>query len=122
MKTILLKLITLSFFLLGTSKIIAQKKYTSTKNIDLLIKKKREYNKEYGSPYKIQLYNGVEDQAKKIKQDFERIYTWISVKLKYEAPDWKVQVGDYQTRLEADIDLNKFRDKFTGAIVVKNIN
>ncbi len=121
MKITLFKLMMLSLFFIGTSEITAQKKYTDSKHIKTLIQKKREYNKMFGSPYKIQLYNGSEQKAKQIKEDFERAYTWVSVKLTYEAPDWKVQVGDYQNRLEADIDLNKFRTKFNGAIIIKNI-
>jgi hypothetical protein len=37
--------------------------------------------------------------------------------LSYESPEWKVRVGNYKTRLEADRALLKFKEKFTGAIV-----
>ncbi len=119
MKTIFINIAVISFILLGTTKISAQNKYTDNKNIISLIKKKREYNKENGSQFKIQLYNGNEKKARAVKKQFERVYYWINTNLKFESPDWKVQVGDYQTRLEADKDLNKFRNKFTGAIIIK---
>jgi len=41
-----------------------------------------------------------------------------SSKLVYNSPEWKVQVGTYKTKLEADKDLIKFQKKFTGIIVV----
>jgi len=39
-------------------------------------------------------------------------------KLVYYAPEWKVQVGNYKTKLEADKDLIKFQEKFSGIIVI----
>jgi hypothetical protein len=36
----------------------------------------------------------------------------------YNSPEWKVQVGNYKTKLEADKDLIKFQKKITGIIVV----
>ncbi|MCH2034713.1 MAG: SPOR domain-containing protein [Tenacibaculum sp.] len=40
-------------------------------------------------------------------------------KLKYEAPEWKVQVGKYYSKIEADRALNKIKEKFSGAIVIR---
>lgn len=96
----------------------AQAKYTDNKDIISLIEKKREYNKHNGSGYRIQLYNGLEKRARsfrgRFKVEFPRIYT----KLSYDEPEWKIQVGNYKTRLQADRALNKIREKFNGAIVV----
>lgn len=89
-----------------------------SKQIDALLKKKREYNRYNGTGFRIQLYNGAEKRAKNIKARFEREFYGIYTKLKYETPDWKVQVGSYKTRLDADRALNRIREKFSGAIVI----
>ncbi|PIE99616.1 MAG: hypothetical protein CR961_00165 [Polaribacter sp.] len=119
MKTFFVNVAVISFFLLGTTKVSAQNKYTDNKNITSLIKKKREYNKQIEANFEIQLYNGFEKKAKEIKLDFEKTFQNTNARLKFESPDWKVQVGNYQTRLEADRALNKVRTKFTGAIIIK---
>ncbi|WGH74096.1 SPOR domain-containing protein [Tenacibaculum tangerinum] len=96
----------------------AQSKHTDNENIISLIEKKRTYNKNNGTGYRIQLYNGLERRAKSIRNRFQIEYPDIYTKLSYKAPEWKVQVGNYKTRLHADRALNKIREKFDGAIVV----
>jgi len=38
----------------------------------------------------------------------------------YKSPEWKTQVGNFTTRLEADRILNIISEKFTGAIVLED--
>ncbi|WP_299106487.1 SPOR domain-containing protein [uncultured Tenacibaculum sp.] len=97
----------------------AQSKLTNDKSINSLIEKKREFNKRNKIGYRIQLYNGLERTAKSIRGRFRVEYPNISTKLSYESPEWKIQVGNYKTRLDADRALNKIREKFSGAIVVR---
>lgn len=108
------------FFLLlfGVFGVSAQSNYTNNKNINSLLEKKREYNRYNSTGYRIQLYNGFEKQAKSIRNRFENQYPGVYTKLTYEQPDWKIQVGNYKTRLHADRALNRIREKFSGAIVV----
>ena len=86
--------------------------------INDVLKQRIEYNKENRDTkgYKIQLYNGNETKAYQIKGNFQVAYGIIAV-LSYESPEWKVRVGNYKTRLEADRALLKIKEKFTGAIV-----
>ena len=103
---------------IGVFNINAQDNYTENKDIKSLIKKKRAYNKNNGTGYRIQLYNGLETKAKSLRYRFQVEYPGVYTKLKYDQPDWKAQVGNYKTRLQADKALNKIREKFNGAIVV----
>lgn len=96
----------------------AQNETNSTQEIKSLIAKKRAFNKEYGFGYRIQLYNGAEQNARKIRARFKIEFPNNVTKLVYSAPEWKVQVGNYKTKLEADKDLLKFREEFSGIIVV----
>jgi hypothetical protein len=115
------KLLTLPliFILFTTSySICSQNKTNSSKEIKSLILKKRFFNKEFGFGYRIQLYNGNEQEARKFRARFKVEYPNIYSKLAYNAPEWKVQVGNYKTKLEADKDLIKFQEKFSAIIVI----
>lgn len=119
MKKIQLILPFLGLFLFSNNTINAQSKYTDNKEINSLLKKKRQYNKNNGVGYIIQLYNGSETRAKSIKNNFESDFNGVYTKLVYEAPDWKIQVGNYNSRLDADRALNTFKDKYNGGIIIK---
>ena len=88
--------------------------------INDVLKQRIEYNKtnRKGKGFKIQLYNGNETKAYQIKGNFQVAFGIVAV-LSYESPEWKVRVGNYKTRLEADRALLKFKEKFTGAIVLE---
>lgn len=103
---------------MGVFNINAQENYTDNKEIISLIEKKRNYNKHNGSGYRIQLYNGLEKKAKSLRYRFQVEYPGVYTKMKYDQPDWKAQVGNYKTKLQADRALNKIREKFNGAIIV----
>ena len=117
MKKTYKNLVLLAFFLLGFVNVNSQSNYTDNQSINSLLKKKRNYNKKNKTIYKIQLYNGTERRARNIKQNYMMKFPGVP-KLEYEAPEWKVQVGGYTTKLEADRALNKIKEKFSGAIVI----
>ncbi|MFD0760604.1 SPOR domain-containing protein [Lutibacter aestuarii] len=98
--------------------------YSQSENekITQLIEQKKAFNKENKSSivYKIQLYNGIEAEAYKIKRNFEAIYPEYSTNILYKAPEWKTQVGSFNTRLEADRILNIIKENFSGAIVLED--
>lgn len=88
--------------------------------IDAVLAQKRAYKKENptGKGYKIQLYNGDETTAYRIQKEFEVEFE-MAAELKYETPEWKVRVGNFLTRLEADRALLDIKKKFAGAIVLQ---
>ena len=96
----------------------SQNTTNKSKEIKSIISKKRSFNSTYGFGYRIQLYNGNEQKARKIKAHFTVEFPGNFSKLVYNAPEWKVQVGNYKTKLEADKYLIKFQEKFSGIIVV----
>jgi septal ring-binding cell division protein DamX len=116
-KTFLLSIVML-FAGLTTDKLVAQNSTNSSPQIKRLISKKRAFNKSYGYGYRIQVYYGNETKArtvlKKFKLEFPEVYT----KLDYDKPVWKVQVGNYKTKLEADKALLTFSEEFSGLIVI----
>ena len=71
-----------------------------------------------GEGYKIQLYYGSEQGAYGIKDKFNQLYPEIPAKLTFNTPDWKIQAGNYYTKLQADHDIVQFKIDFPGAIVI----
>ena len=86
---------------------------TEDDKIDNLIEKKIDYNKKNKNSvvFKIQLYNGNEQQAYKTKQKFTTEYPEYSTNIIYDAPEWKAHVGKFKTRLEADKVLKNYSRK-----------
>lgn len=87
-------------------------------DVESLITKKREFNKEYGFGFRIQIYYGDETKARSLQQKFKLNYPKVFTKLEYDRPYWKVKVGNYKSKLEADRATLIFSEKFSGLIVV----
>ena len=86
--------------------------------IEELISKKKGFNKDFGYGFRIQLYNGFEVEAKTTRAKFRIEFPEIKTYLIYRQPEWKIQVGIYKTKLEADRALLEIKREFSGAIVV----
>jgi hypothetical protein len=118
MKSKSISLLFLIVLLTTSYSAFSQNKTKKSSEIKSIISKKRSFNNTYGFGYRIQLYNGNEQKAKKFMALFSIEFPDNFSKLVYNAPEWKVQVGNYKTKLEADKDLIKFQEKFSGIIVV----
>ena len=98
--------------------------YSQSENekINDLIEQKIEYNKKNktSTVFKIQLYNGNETEAYKIKQNFTSVFPEYIPEVVYDKPEWKTQVGKFKTRLEADRVAKIVKEKFLGAIVLED--
>ncbi len=98
--------------------------YSQSENekIDNLIAQKKAFNKENKNSkvYKIQLYNGNEAQAYKIRRNFNASFPEYHAEVIYKEPEFKTRVGNFITRLEADRALNQIKEKFVGAIVLED--
>jgi len=94
-------------------------KIESSTEIDELISQKKDYNRNLGTikGYKIQLFYGNEKDAYEIKDEFKAIFPEISTKIIFSSPEWKVQVGNYKSRLEADNALVEIKIDFPNAII-----
>ena len=103
---------------LGTSAIYSQNKTNTSNEVKNLIDKKRSFNKQYGYGYRVQIYYGEETKARSIENKFKINFPNVYTKLDYDQPYWKVQVGNYKTKLEADKAVINFSEKFSGLIVI----
>ncbi|NQX86094.1 MAG: SPOR domain-containing protein [Flavobacteriaceae bacterium] len=69
--------------------------------------------------YKIQIFNGSHSGALKAKSDFEKLFTEWDIDLQYETPNYKIWIGDFRTRLEADRALVKVKKEIPNAFIFK---
>lgn len=68
--------------------------------------------------YKIQLYSGNLEDAEDVKKEFDDEFE-ISSTIKYETPNYKVWVGNYRTRLEADRAMLDISEVFEAAFIIR---
>lgn len=118
---ILSKKVLLSAFMIVFLSLNYSYAQTEAEKIDKLIEQKRSFNKKNKNigGFKIQLFNGNETQANKIKREFDVLFPEYSTNIRYKSPEWKTQVGPFKTRLEADRVLLIVKGKFLGAIVLE---
>ena len=105
-------------FVLSSQSTIGQENKSHDQVITEFISKKKDFNEKFGYGFRIQLYNGFEVEAKKIQARFKIDFPEIKSYIVYRQPEWKIQVGTYKTKLEADRALLEIKRKFSGAIVV----
>lgn len=71
--------------------------------------------------YRVQVYFGSErSKAQEIRTDFLQAYPEITAYMVYHQPYFKVRVGDFRTRLEAQGFLKKLGDRYTTAFIVQD--
>ena len=86
-----------------------------------LLEIKKDMNKDdkNSDRYKIQIYSGNLGSAESIKSKFENSNGKIRSQLVFETPNYKVWVGRFRTRLEAERALVDVQKKFTDAFIFK---
>lgn len=69
--------------------------------------------------YKIQIYNGDSENSKKILTDFRKDNKDLDATIIFSTPAYKVWVGNFKSRIEAERNLANLRKKYPNAIVIK---
>ena len=92
----------------------------SSARVNELVAQKMEYNKTVDSypGFKIQIYYGSEKECYEIKDEFRAMYPDIPTSIVFSTPQWKLQVGNYRTRLEADKSILAIKKEYPSAIVL----
>ncbi len=127
------KLIIIVFFIAyASSSIVAQMVdenkplVTCDAKIDSLLNLHIEYGKQYpiAQGYRIQILkvsgNEAIDIIEQSKTDFSEKYPDMPIYLTFNEPDYRVRVGDFRTRLEAEKFLKKINRKYSGAWVIQD--
>ena len=85
----------------------------------LKLKSEMTVNDELTDRYKIQLFYGNITEANKILGKYNSQYPEWKPKIVYESPNYKVWVGNFRNRLEADQALLQVQKSFPNAFVMK---
>lgn len=83
------------------------------------IKSKMEKNGDFSDRYKIQLYYGNLNKANDIMNKSKSNFKKWTTSIKWETPNYKVWLGNFRTRLEADRALKEIHGKFPSAFIFK---
>ena len=89
-----------------------------SEKLEQIIFLKKELNKKIQN-LKIQIYNGNRNQAEMIKEEYIKLFDDSTATVIYETPNYKVWIGSFFTRLEADKSLLKIRKKYKSAFIFR---
>ncbi len=84
----------------------------------LELKYEMSQDNEIGDRFKIQLFYGNNGEANDVIKDYRKKFDYPSL-IAYEAPNYKVWVGNFRNRLEADRALLKIKESFPSAFIPK---
>ena len=116
----IISLILLLSFLSGFSQ-KGEAQINKSEKLEKIIFLKKELNKKIQN-LKIQIYNGNRDQAEMIKEEYVKLFDDSTATMIYETPNYKVWIGNFFTRLEADKSLLKIRKKYNNLLFIMLIN
>ncbi len=82
-------------------------------------KRKISPNLLYNDRFKIQIYNGVSENAKKTLTEFKQEYKNIDGTIIFQTPNYKVWIGNFRTRMEAERNFNEIKDKYKNILLIR---
>ena len=69
--------------------------------------------------YKIQIFNGGSEIAKKTLNEFKQEFKNTDGTIVFNTPNYKVWVGYYRTRMEAERNLTEIQKKYKNVFLIK---
>ncbi len=100
-----------------TAKTNAQEQNTSLNQdpkFEQLLNEKRKINTSLtvNDSYKIQIFNGGSENAKKTLNDFRLEFKNIDATIVFNTPNYKVWVGNFKSRIEAEKNMAELKDRY----------
>lgn len=86
-----------------------------------LLNEKRKINSSItvNDRYKIQIFYGDNDKARKTLADFKRDFKTMDGTIIFESPTYKVWIGNFKSRIEAEKNLLDVKKKYPYALLIK---
>jgi uncharacterized protein YxjI len=111
-------------FCICTQKIYAQEGNTTVAQdpkFEQLLNEKRKINTSItvNDRYKIQIYNGDSETSIKTLTDFKRDFRNFDGTIVFSTPSYKVWVGNFKTRIEAERNILDIKKKYPNAFLIK---
>jgi uncharacterized protein YxjI len=69
--------------------------------------------------YKIQIYNGESETSKRVLADFKRDFRHLDGTIVFSTPAYKVWVGNFKSRIEAERSLAELKKRYPNALMIK---
>jgi hypothetical protein len=69
--------------------------------------------------YKIQIYTGNSEIAKKTLTEFKQEFPAIDATIVFNTPNYKVWVGNFRTRIEAEKTLSEINNRYKNVLLIK---
>lgn len=69
--------------------------------------------------YKIQIYSGESETAKKALFDCKQEFNQLDGTIVFNTPNYKVWIGNFRTRIEAERNLAEVKNRFNNAFLIK---
>ncbi len=89
--------------------------------VEQLLNEKRKSNTSLSinTRYKIQIFSGNSELAKKSLNEFKLENKNTEATIIFQTPNYKVWVGNYRTRMEAERNLMEFQKKYKNILLIK---
>ena len=94
---------------------------TQEPKLEQLLNEKRKVNSSItiNNQYKIQVFNGSSEESKKTLIQFKKENKNYDATIVFSTPIYKVWVGNFKSRIEAERNLNSLKKKYPNAILIK---
>ena len=126
MRILTLKKIILSSLLLTAlmPKLKAQDQNTTVNQdpkFEQLLNEKRKINTSLtvNDSYKIQIYSGGSKNVKKTWTEFKQEFKDIDATIVFNTPNYKVWIGNFKTRIEAERILADIKNRYKNVLLIK---
>jgi len=99
----------------------AKSTITQDSRFEQLLAEKRKINSSITihDRFKIQIFTGDAENSKKTLTDFRKTNKSVDATIVFHTPIYKVWVGSFKTRIEAEKKLQELRKKFPNAFLIK---
>lgn len=106
---------------LATTFVFSQNRAVNTKKLDSLLELKKEMINDYDikSFYTIQLFSGRKNIAEQVKSDYDEKKINYKAIIEYETPNYKVWVGRFRTKLQADKAYAELQSEYPSALIFR---
>lgn len=94
---------------------------TQDPKFEQMLNEKRKINSSItvNDRYKIQIYNGESETAKKTLTDFRSAFKNFDGTIVFSTPTYKVWIGNFKSRIEAERNLAEVKKKYANAFLIK---
>jgi hypothetical protein len=86
-----------------------------------LLNEKRKINTSLtvNDSYKIQIYSGGSENAKKTLTEFKQDFATIDATIVFNTPNYKVWIGSFKTRIEAERNMANIKNRYKNILLIK---